>query len=80
MDNDMHLVNSDDSPGNGINFEEAKILTNGLCAGLTEGAKKIAEEMKKAVSNPNDTNLSYIARKQVAEWNQKGDDADKIDK
>jgi len=63
MDNDMHLVNSDQCPGKGITFEEAKILTNGLCAGLIEGAKKIAEEMKKAVSNPNDVNLCYIARK-----------------
>lgn len=35
--------------------------------------------MKKAVSNPNDTNLCYIARKQVAEWTQKGYDSDKID-
>lgn len=45
----MHLLNIDQSPGNGISFEEATALTNGLCAGLTAGAKKITEEMKKAV-------------------------------
>jgi hypothetical protein len=47
MDNEMHLLNIDQ--GQGISFEEATALTNGLCAGLNAGAKKITEEMKKAL-------------------------------
>jgi len=55
MDNDMHLKE--------MTFEEAKKLTNGLCAGLEAACKKIIEEMNTAFANPNAPGLSYIAKK-----------------
>jgi hypothetical protein len=55
MDNDMHLID--------ISFEEAKVMTNGLCKGLEQGSTKIVEEMKAAYADPADMKPSYIARK-----------------
>ena len=55
MDNDMHLID--------MSFEEAKIVTTGLCKGLEQGSTKIVEEMKAAYVDANDMKPSYIARK-----------------
>ena len=51
----MHLID--------MSFEEAKIVTTGLCKGLEQGSTKIVEEMKAAYVNANDMKPSYIARK-----------------
>lgn len=55
MDNDMHLID--------MTFEEATIVTNGLCKGLEQGSTKIVEEMKAAYVDANDMKPCYIARK-----------------
>lgn len=54
MDDDMHLI--------GINFEEAKNLTNALCTGFETAAKKFVQELYACFENPNAQNVSNVAK------------------
>lgn len=45
MDNDMHLKGQTDMSYQGLTFEEATLLTKGLCQGLDSGAKKMTDEI-----------------------------------